>query len=544
VLAAAALAWFAADVLVRRVQAARLPEPPAAGVVAPAVAAMIADADRAARRQPTSADAIGELALAYHASDLAEIADRVYAIAESLSPDWRWTYYRGLLHEEHGRQPEALAAYTRVTAADPSNGLAWFHIAEIAFKEGRLDAAEQAYTRAQDAPAVAPFSVSGVTHQGVPLTAYAALGLARIAIERGQSDQARARLEPIVKAQPRFGPARALLGQIQGTDSGPKASPAPARGLRAYVPPADPWLDAVVARSRQSDLLLKHAALAARGGDRPWLEFLVRRALESNPEALDVLLEMAATLQAAGRHDQALEYLKRCEQVAPDDHHVLVEEGKTLADLGRLDEAAGYAEAAYRKAEAAKDRTSTEQALIQRARVYRGQGNLTRAEEMLATVEPMLRHDLPTGHYAFASVGFEHALIAYARRDLASALRQVTEALAITEAAVKAGGQGGHLLPFLLISAATFELEAGKPQAAVVHAQRAVALLGNAAQQGSFSTRVGRADAILGRALRAVGKDAEARAALQLAAEQLAGSLGPNNPESVEARRLASVASP
>ena len=355
VLTAAAVAWFAADALVRRAQSARLPEPPAAGAVAPAVAAMIADADRAARRHPTSADAVGDLALAYHASDLAEMADRVYAIAESLSPGWRWTYYRGLLHEEHGRQPEALAAYSRVTAADPSHGLAWFHIAEIAFKDGRLDAAEQAYTRAQDAPAVAPFSVSGVTHQGVPLTVYAALGLARIAIERGQSGQARSRLEPIVRAQPRFGPARALLGQIQGTENGPKASPGPSRGLRAYVPPADPWLDAVVARSRQSDLLLKHAALAARGGDQPWREFLVRRALESNREALDVLLEMAATLQASGRHDQALEYLKRCEQVAPDDHHVLVEEGKTLADLGRLDEAERVLRRAVRVPDAAAE---------------------------------------------------------------------------------------------------------------------------------------------------------------------------------------------
>jgi len=267
--------------------------------------------------------------------------------------------------------------------------------------------------------------------------------------------------------------------------------------------------------------------------------------------AAGLLEQWALALALSGRQNEADKIFRRALDLSQRTQagdlataQLLLNYAGTLADLGRLDEAAGYAEAAYRKAEAAKDRTSTEQALIQRARVYRGQGNLTRAEEMLATVEPMLRHDLPPGHYAFASVGFEHALIAYARRDLASALRQVTEALAITEAAVKAGGQGGHLLPFLLISAATFELEAGKPQAAVVHAQRAVALLGNAAQQGSFSTRVGRADAILGRALRAVGKDAEARAALQLAAEQLAGSLGPNNPESVEARRLASVASP
>jgi tetratricopeptide (TPR) repeat protein len=137
----------------------------------------------------------------------------VYAVAESLvrlalDPLSR-PAARG-----HGRQPEALAPYTHVTSADPSNGLAWFHIAEMAFKDGRLDAAEQAYTRALETPAAAPFSASGVTHQGVPLPAYAALGLARVAIERGQNQQARARLEPIV-AIAALRACRALLGQIQ-----------------------------------------------------------------------------------------------------------------------------------------------------------------------------------------------------------------------------------------------------------------------------------------------------------------------------------------
>jgi Flp pilus assembly protein TadD len=339
VIAAGGAAWLTADVLVRRAEAARLPAPPPAGAMTHAVVAQIQEADRAARRRPTSVDAVGDLGRTYQASGLPDLADQVYAVAESLSNDWRWHYARGLLHEEHGRQAEALAAYTRVTSANPSHGLAWFHLAEIAFKERRLDAAELAYSRALDAPAATLFSVAGVTHQGVPLSAYASLGLARIAIERGQPEQARTRLEPIAGAQPRFGPARTLLRQVQAGADATTSAVASTRGVRAYVPPADPWLDAITAESRQSDLLLKYAALAAREGDQAWREFLIRRALEFNPVALDVLLEMASMLQATGRNDQALEFLKRCEQVAPDDHHVLVEEGKTLTDLGRLDEA-------------------------------------------------------------------------------------------------------------------------------------------------------------------------------------------------------------
>ena len=294
-------------------QAARLPVLPDTRALAAPVAAQLAEADATARRNPTSGAASGDLGMVYHASLLDAQAHQAYAVAEELSQDLRWTYYRALLFEEHGEHPEALAAFTRVVTADASNGLAWFHIAEIAFKEGRLDAAADGYRRAREAPAAAPFSVDGVTRQSVPLAAYAEVGLARVALDRGDIAAARSQLESVVRAQPRFGPARLLLTQVQDSPPGRAQARSRASG-RAYVPPADPLLDAVVARSRQSDLLLKHVALAARGGDRAWREFLIRRAVEFNPRAFDVLLEMSATLQSAGRHADALEYLRRSEQ--------------------------------------------------------------------------------------------------------------------------------------------------------------------------------------------------------------------------------------
>jgi Flp pilus assembly protein TadD len=355
VVAGAAGAWVVADALVRRVQSARLPSPPQGGASPAPVAAQIAEADRAARQQPTSAAVVGDLAMAYHASALNDYADQVYTVAEELSTEWRWTYYRGLLHEEHGRQVEAAEAFTRVVAADSSQGLAWFHLGEIAFKGGRLDAADEAYTHALGVAQPAPFTTTGVTRQAIPLSAYASFGLARVALERGDVAQAVARLQSVVSEQPRFGSARTLLRQLQATASGQAGSDQANRVARAYVPPADPLLDAVVARSRQSDLLLKHVALAARGGDQGWREFLIRRAVEFNPGALDVLLEMAATLQSAGKHDQALEFLRQAEKVAPDDHHVLVEQGKTLSDLGRLEEAERVLRRAIRVRDAAAE---------------------------------------------------------------------------------------------------------------------------------------------------------------------------------------------
>ena len=68
----------------------------------------------------------------------------------------------------------------------------------------------------------------------------------------------------------------------------------------------DARVDALVATSRHSDLLLKHAGLATRAGDTAWREFLVRRALEFNPDDLNVLMAMADGLQALPVPGQAV----------------------------------------------------------------------------------------------------------------------------------------------------------------------------------------------------------------------------------------------
>ncbi len=317
-LAVAVVAWVVGEELVRRAQVARIPLPPDLFAAPSAARDHIREADLAARAAPASAAAIGDLAMAYHASLQIPQAQYTYALAERLDPgDWRWTYYRGLLHEERGEQDAALEAFTRVTAADASVGLAWFRIGEIALKQGRTEMARQAYGRAHEAPATAPFSTAGVTSRTtVPLVRYAELGLARLTA----SD-----------------------------------APLPSVSSGAYIPPADPLLDAVVARSRHTDLILKHAALAARGGDRAWRSFLTRRAFEFNPTGLDVLMEMAAMLQDEGKPSEALDYLRQAEAVAPDDHHTLVQQGRALTELGRLDEAESVLRRAIRVRDAAAE---------------------------------------------------------------------------------------------------------------------------------------------------------------------------------------------
>jgi tetratricopeptide (TPR) repeat protein len=352
-IAVVALAWWGAGALTRRVQGAMLPEiADLSGLPGPA-REQVQEADAAARGNPRSAEAVGALGIAYHASLMPGPAIDTYALAEQLAPaGWTWTYYKGLILEERGEQAAALAAFTRVTAIDESQGMAWFRIGEIAFKDGRLDDAERAYARAAAAPAAAPFVAPGVAaRKTTPLAAYAKLGLARVAIDRGQRAAAGTALDAIVTTYPAFGPARTMRVQLAASE---RTREADTRGARAYTPPSDPLLDAVVAQSRMRDLLLKHAALAERGGEVAWREFLVRRALQFNPRDPNVLMEMAGMLQASGRFTEALDYLRQHQQVVPGDHHTLVEEGRVLSDLGRYDEA----EAVLRRAARVRDATA------------------------------------------------------------------------------------------------------------------------------------------------------------------------------------------
>jgi serine/threonine protein kinase len=174
---------------------------------------------------------------------------------------------------------------------------------------------------------------------------------------------------------------------------------------------------------------------------------------------------------------------------------------RTLRELGRLDEAANCAERAYNKAQRVAHQVAINQLLFERARIYTAQGKSSRAAAVLDEVELRLRQSLPAGHYAFAVLATERAANALQRGDVTSALKLADLAVTIDETAIKHGADGSFYLSTLLMRRSKIELEAGRLNQASSDATRALDQLQRAAEPGTFSSAIGHAYLILGRAL-------------------------------------------
>jgi tetratricopeptide (TPR) repeat protein len=351
--AAVAAGGAAVRTRARALAAARLPRVPEVAGQPPSVVQHLLDADRVARLSPTSADAVGALGMAYHADLFYAPAAQAYRAAIDLDPrDWRWPYYLALIHLERGEAEPAAERLRAIVEPKPDFALGWLQLGDAEFKRARYTEADQAYVRAA-LPSAAGDALPGAPparrETTAPVSAYAGVGRARVALQQGQADAARLTLERVIASAPRFGPAHRLLGDVYrrlGLAHEAALQLARAAALPAYSAPPDAMVDALARESRSSVFLLKQAGAADLARDGAWREHLVRRALEFNERNPDVVYEMGALLQQLKRPAEALTYFTRHLDMVSDDQQTLVQIGKCDADLGRFPDA----EAALRRA--------------------------------------------------------------------------------------------------------------------------------------------------------------------------------------------------
>jgi len=345
--AAGAWGWHA-----RRQAAARerLPAPPEA--TTPAIAEHVRNAFAVAARQPTSIAAVGPLCLAYHADILFGQAERCYDVAIELEPEnWRWVYYRAVIDGERGGGAALVARLRRVLDAQPTYGPAWLRLGDAEFKAGRYEEAAAAWRRAEQLEDPPSDQQSPSHTVEVPLSAYAGMGLARVALYTGDPVGAVSLLEPIVGRVPGFGAPLRLLGDAYralGQDADAARAVSRAARLPEFTPYADSMVDALARESRNSTLLLRLASEATLSANAQWSEFLTRRALAFDPDNPEAIAKMGRILRAFGRDDEALPYFQRYHQLVPGDYQVLAQIGTCLSALGRYHEAESYFEQALR----------------------------------------------------------------------------------------------------------------------------------------------------------------------------------------------------
>ncbi|HEU4688259.1 MAG TPA: tetratricopeptide repeat protein [Vicinamibacterales bacterium] len=383
-----ALVMIGAGFQLRRQAArARLPQLPDLAAHSKAIGEHLRERDAVARADPTSATVVGALCLAYHADLIYDRAERCYVQAEALDPsDWQWTYYRALAESERGSVDALAAGMRKVVAVAPDYGPAWWRLGEAEFKEGRYEAAAEAWRRAQSSrePDRSPPGGTPVHSVSVPLSSYATLGLARVALVQGDVEGARQILEPLTAAVPAFGPAFRLLGEAYlrlGREADSMRVVAHADRQAAYASYSDPMVDRLARESRSSTFLLQQAAAVDSGDNAPWKEYLLVRAVEFDPSNPAVLYELGTLRRSLGRNAEALELFLRYAQLVPDDYQGLGQIGSCLGDLGRYTEAESYLRRAAELAEDAITHYDLGVVLTRMGRVTEAVGEYERALE-------------------------------------------------------------------------------------------------------------------------------------------------------------------
>ena len=204
-----------------------------------AVKQHLQEAFGAAAANPSD-DAIGSYCLALHADMLLAEAERCYEVVERREPSaWAWTYYCILILNERGGGEDLARDLRLIAGRAPDFAPAWWRLGEAEFKRGRYGAASEAWNRAAAAPEPERGPGAPAHAVDVPVAAYAALGLARVALAEGRTEDAHRLLTTATMVAPRFGLAYRLLAETNET-LGRRADAARAQAQAARLPPLRP----------------------------------------------------------------------------------------------------------------------------------------------------------------------------------------------------------------------------------------------------------------------------------------------------------------
>jgi len=250
-------------------------------IVAEQLTERLTRADGQARASKNPANALAELGRLYQANGYATQAAQCWRALEVAQPkEAHWPYYLSDLARVRSDDEAIRENLQRTVALDPNYAPAWLRLADWQLKNGQADAAQGNYARRLAL---------------VPKDPYARLGLARVALQKGDRAAAGVLLADLVQDTPAFSTGHNLYAEYleaKGDSSGASRQRWLGRETGRYREVDDPWLDELTERCYDYQRLLVLGTLdfQTERGDKG--EHFFRRALQVDPRAYPAYEEL------------------------------------------------------------------------------------------------------------------------------------------------------------------------------------------------------------------------------------------------------------
>ncbi len=286
------------------------------------VGASIKAAVASLRRRGESAQAWAGLAQVLHAHEMFDGALTAYENAIRHAPtDYRWIYLAALAQQKLDLTA-ARGRYAAAAALNPQNPAFYVNFGDLLLQLNEPLEAEQSYRRALE------------LRQEL---SHAHYGLARIAVQQGDLQNARTLLEQASALSPRHGEVHTLQSQVLrrlGDVDSAQRSEVLARASLTSTRPNDPVVAAMEAKAVSSTAYARRGATLARQGDYAAAERAFRRVLDIRPGTATDYSNLGGVLVRQGRTDESISVYEKGMALAPDDVELLSNFGSALADAG------------------------------------------------------------------------------------------------------------------------------------------------------------------------------------------------------------------
>ncbi len=245
-------------------------------------------------------EGVEELGRLYHATGYLPEAETCWRALQSVEPrEARWYYYLADARRQAGDEAGMKPFLETTVRLAPDYAPAWLRLGALAFVAGQSDEAEADYQRRLSL---------------IPADPYAALGLARVALQRGRKAEARKWLEKCASSPPDLPPCHNLLAGLLAEDGDAEGS-ARERWLGTaagrFREADDPWIDELSASCYDISRLLVLGAIdyQTKHGDHG--RRFYERAIELAPEDPKAYEELGRVYCTAGDGTSARDVLER-----------------------------------------------------------------------------------------------------------------------------------------------------------------------------------------------------------------------------------------